>query len=208
MALARAWLNIAQDTAPPVLAAKLHAVEARGFALLGDTREARHAAVAAQRCYESATTEDAALFYHVSCFGDDLGRCLGGIGDTEQALTFSTMALRGCEPWMVRGLCVAQTDLAIIHLHGRDLEQAAAYGRDALRAAANLSSTITVERLRTLHRQVRPLRSTSPHLRELDDRLTSFVTRTTRRQPDDHSLWQGSYRDAQRQQRPVRFPLE
>ncbi|MGH3932934.1 MAG: hypothetical protein ACRDTF_23505, partial [Pseudonocardiaceae bacterium] len=188
VALARAGLSIAQGTAPPVLAAKLHAVEARGFALLGDTREARQAAAAAQRCYELVTTEDAALFYHVSCFGDDLGRCLGGIGDTEQARTFSTMALRGCEPWMVRGLCVVQTDLAITHIQGRDPEQAAAFGRDALRTAATLSSTITVERLRTLQRQVHPLRSASPHLRDLDDRLTSFLTHPTRRQPNDTSV--------------------
>ncbi|MGH3789122.1 MAG: hypothetical protein ACRDRG_21790 [Pseudonocardiaceae bacterium] len=68
------------------------------------------------------------------------------------------------------------------------LEQAAALGCDALRTATNLSSTITVERLRTLQRQVRPLRSASPHLTDLDDRLTGFLTHTTRRQHDDHAL--------------------
>jgi hypothetical protein len=98
------------------------------------------------------------------------------------------MALRGCEPWAVRGLCVTQTDLALTHLLGRDLEQAAALGRDALRTAANLSSTITVERLRTLQQQVHPLRSASPHLTDLDDRITDHLTRTTRRQHDDNSL--------------------
>jgi hypothetical protein len=130
--------------------------------LLGDAREARHAVAAAQRCYESISPEDAALFYIVNGFGGDLGKCLSGIGDTKQVITFSTMALRGCEPWAVRGLCVTQTDLALTHLLARDLEQAAVFGRDALRTAANLSSTITVERLRTLHRQVHPLRSASP----------------------------------------------
>ncbi len=188
VALARAGLTIAQDAATPALAAKLHAMEARGFALLGDTREARQAVLAAQRCYESVSPEGAALFYTVNGFGGDLGKCLSGIGDTEQAITFSTMALRGCEPWAVRGLCVTQTDLALTHLLGRDLEQAAAFGRDALRTAANLSSTITVERLRTLQQQVHPLRSTSPHLTDLDDRITGFLTRTTRRQPADHAL--------------------
>jgi hypothetical protein len=98
------------------------------------------------------------------------------------------MALRGCEPWVVRGLCVTQADLALTHLLARDLEQAAALGRDALRTVTNLSSTITVERLRTLQRQVHPLRSASPHLTDLDDRITGFLTRTTRRQSDDHAL--------------------
>lgn len=98
------------------------------------------------------------------------------------------MALRDCEPWAVRPLCVTQTGLALTHLHGRDLEQAAALGRDALRTATNVSSTTTVERLRTLQRQVPPLRSTSRHLTDLADRITGFLTRTTRQQPDDHAL--------------------
>ena len=109
--------------------------------------------------------------------GGDLGKCLSQIGDTEHALKFSTMALDGCDPWAVRGLCVTQADLALTHLHGRDLEQAAAFGRDALRTAATLSSTITLERLRTLHRQVAPLRTSSPQMLDLDERLTGYLTR-------------------------------
>ncbi|MGH3928544.1 MAG: hypothetical protein ACRDTF_01040, partial [Pseudonocardiaceae bacterium] len=178
VALARAGLTIAQDTAPPALISKLHAVEARGFALLGDARETRLAVAAAQRHYESASPEDGADFYSVNGFGGDLGRCLSGIGDTEQAITLSTMALNGTELWMVRPLCLVQTDLAITHLRGRDLEQAAAFGRDALRTAATLNSTITLERLRTLQRQVHSLRSASPHLRDLGDRITGFLTKS------------------------------
>ncbi|MGH3566655.1 MAG: hypothetical protein ACRDRH_11610 [Pseudonocardia sp.] len=83
---------------------------------------------------------------------------------------------------------MTQTSLAITHLHGGDLEQAAVLGRDALRTAATLDSTIVLERLRTLQRQVHPLRSTSPHLADLDDRITDFHTRTARRRPDDTVL--------------------
>ncbi|MGH3569803.1 MAG: hypothetical protein ACRDRH_28085 [Pseudonocardia sp.] len=57
---------------------------------------------------------------------------------------------------------MTQTSLAITHLHARDLKQAAALGRDALRTAATLDSTIVLERLRTLQRQVHRLRSASP----------------------------------------------
>ena len=175
--LARAGLTIAQGDATPALGAKLHAIEARGFALLGDARETRHAVLAVQRCYESVTLDDQALFYSVNGFGGDLGKCLSRIGDTEQAITFSTMALHGCRAQSVRPLCVTQADLAISHLIGRDLEQAAAFGRDALRTASGISSTITLELLRTLQRQVTSLRSASPHLADLDERLTSFLTR-------------------------------
>ena len=37
-----------------------------------------------------------------------------------------------------------------------------------------------LQRLRTLHRQIQPLRADSPHLRELDERLTTFFTRNAR----------------------------
>jgi hypothetical protein len=67
--------------------------------------------------------------------------------------------------------------------------RAAAFGRDALRTATNLSSTITLERLHTLQRQVAPLRSASPHLTNLDDRITDHLTHTTSR-PRGSSLFQ------------------
>ncbi len=60
--------------------------------------------------------------------------------------------------------------------------RSARLGRDALRTAAEVNSTRTLDRLRTLQRQMHPLRSASPHLRELDERITAFLTRTTRRQ--------------------------
>ncbi|MGH3912080.1 MAG: hypothetical protein ACRDTC_01510 [Pseudonocardiaceae bacterium] len=185
VALARTGLTIAQDMATPVLATKLHAVEARGFALLGDVRETRHAALAAQRCYETVTPEETADDYVVTAFGVDLGRSMLGIGDTEQALRFTTMALDNAEPWRVRGLCVSQIDLALTHLQSRDLEQAAALGRDALRSAADLDSSVTTQRLHTLHRQLQPLCPHSPELRDLDGRLTSHFHR---RPPDNTTL--------------------
>ena len=87
-----------------------------------------------------------------------------------------------------RPRCFAQTDLATAHLLGRDLEQAAAFGRDALRTASEVNSIRTLDRLRTLQRQVRPLHSATPHLADLDDRITDFLTRTTRRQNEDSDL--------------------
>ncbi|MGH3873915.1 MAG: hypothetical protein ACRDSR_26185, partial [Pseudonocardiaceae bacterium] len=68
------------------------------------------------------------------------------------------------------------------------LEQAAASGRAALRTAAEVSSTRTLDSLRTLQRQVRPLRSASPHLTDLDERITDFCTRTTRRHQQNNDL--------------------
>ncbi|MGH3546497.1 MAG: hypothetical protein ACRDPW_11330, partial [Mycobacteriales bacterium] len=188
VALARAGLTIAGDTVPPELAAGLHGCEARGFSLLGDVRETRHAALATQRCYETVTPEDTAGIYVVNMFGQDLGNSLLRIGDTNQALTFSTLALDGAEPWMIRGQCANQTLLARTHLQGRELEQAAACGRDALRSAATLSSTIITDRLRILQRQVAPLRTASPHLADLDDRITEHLLRSAHDHRTDTTL--------------------
>jgi hypothetical protein len=71
------------------------------------------------------------------------------------------------------------------HTVGHDLKQAAALGRDALRTAAEVSSTLALDGLRTLQRQAAPLRSASPHLADLDERITAFLTRATRRQQQD-----------------------
>ncbi|MGH3908438.1 MAG: hypothetical protein ACRDTE_30265 [Pseudonocardiaceae bacterium] len=81
----------------------------------------------------------------------------------------------------VRSRSLNQTHTALTHLRARDLEQAAASGRDALRGAADVSSTMLVQRLRTLHRHVQPVRAGSPHLRDLDEQLTTFLTRDNTR---------------------------
>ncbi|MGH3978199.1 MAG: hypothetical protein ACRDRZ_04230 [Pseudonocardiaceae bacterium] len=127
-------------------------------------------------------------FYTEAGFATDLGRCLR-TGDADHAAKLITRALDSVEPWKVSGRCAIQTDIAITHLLGRrDLEQAAAHGRDALRTTAEVSSTRTLDGLRTLQRQVRSLCSASPHLADLDERITDFVTRTTRRHQQDNEL--------------------
>ncbi|WP_010696400.1 hypothetical protein [Saccharopolyspora spinosa] len=53
-----------------------------------------------------------------------------------------------------------------------------------MRTAGQVSSTRALDRLRTLQRQVRPLRSSSPDVRELDDRITDLTRTSTRRDED------------------------
>ncbi|MBV9142799.1 MAG: hypothetical protein JO115_18120 [Pseudonocardiales bacterium] len=183
VALARAGLTITQGTATPALAAELHALEARGLALLGETYAARQAALSAERRYELVRPGDEPpwrLFYSESSLTADVAVCLRGIGETQQAITLGTTALQAVAPWKVRGRCIDQLDLALTHLRGRDWEQAVAYGRDALRSATDVTSTMITQRLRTLHRHLQPLRANSPHLRELDERLTTYFTHSAR----------------------------
>ena len=48
--------------------------------------------------------------------------------------------------------------------------------------AEQAGDTRTLDRLRTLQRQARPLRAHSPQLRELDERITDFLSRSSTRQ--------------------------
>jgi hypothetical protein len=180
VALARAGHAVANGQATPVLSALLHAVEARGHALLGDANTTRTAVLEAERSYERARPGDEPswlAFYTDAELAADLGRCLRDVGEPEQGTRLITQAMDGYEPWRVRSRCFVQTDLATAHLVNGDHEHAAALGRDAVRTAAEVSSTRTFDRLRTLQRRIRPLSARSRHLRELDDRLTAVLTR-------------------------------
>lgn len=187
VALARAGLSVASGAATPALAAQLHAMEARGLALLGDASAARRAVLQAERHYGRFRTGDEPPwlgFYTKSGFTVDVGCCLRDTGDAVQAAKLITHALDSVEPWKVSGRCAIQTDLANAHFLDRNLEQAAASGRDALRTAAEVRSTRTLDRLRTLQRQVQPLRSASPCMVDLDERITSFLAHPSRRHHD------------------------
>ena len=100
----------------------------------------------------------------------------------------STTALHGYEPWRVRNRFWVQADLASAHLLRHDLEQAAALGRAALGTAAEVSSSRLLDRLRTLQHQIRPLRSASPYLTDLDAQITDFLTRATRHHQQANTL--------------------
>ncbi|MGH3623196.1 MAG: hypothetical protein ACRDQ5_15595 [Sciscionella sp.] len=188
VALARAGRTIADGAATPALAAQVHAMEGGGLALLGDGNAALRAVREAERHYEHFRPNEEPPWlgvYTEAGFATDLGCCIRDMGEPDHAATLMTQALDSVEPWKVSGRCAIQTGLATTHLVGRDLEQAAAVGRDAVRTAAEVSSTRALDRLRTLQRQVRPLRTSSPHLVELDERITDLLTRNRARRDED-----------------------
>jgi len=190
IALARAGHSVANGKANPALSAQMHAVEARGHALLGDANSARATVNQAERHYERARGDEEPAwfgFYTEAELSADLGRCLRDVGDSERATRLITQAMDGYEPWRVRSRCFVQTDLAAAHIVGRDFEHAAAVGHAAVRTAAQVSSARTLDRLRTLRRQVRLLRTGSSHLGELDDRITDLLTRSNARRNDEET---------------------
>ncbi len=188
VALARAGQEVANGKATPVLSALLRAIEARGHALSGDANTTRAAVLEAERHYERARPEEGPPwlgFYTEAELAADLGRCLRDAGEPEHGTRLIAQALDGYESWRVRSRCFVQTDLATAHLVGRDLEQAASLGQQAVHTATQVSSTRTLDRLRTLQRQFRPLRASSPDVRELDERISDLLNRNKARRDED-----------------------
>jgi hypothetical protein len=156
--------------------------------LLGDSKSTRTAVLEAQRHYERSRLDGEPTwlgFYTEAELAADLGRCLRDVGEPDEAIRLITQALDSYGPWRVRSRCFVQPDLASAHMVGGDLEHVAALGRDAVRTAAQVSSTRTLDRLRTLQRQVRALRAGSPHLRDLDERITNILGRSSTRRDED-----------------------
>ncbi len=181
IALARAGLSVSHGHDTPALAALLYAAEARGQSLLGDAEATRQAVLEAERLHERSRPDGEPpwlSFYSAAVLAADLGRCLRDIGEADQAAALIRSAMDGYESWGVRSRCFAQTDLAATHIVAGELEQAATLGRDALHTAVDVSSTHTIDRIRTLQRQIRPHLTGSTHLAELDERITDFFTRS------------------------------
>ena len=145
----------------------------------------------AERLYERSRPHEEPpwlSFYTAAELAADLGRCLRDIGESEPAAELIQWAMDRYESWRVRSRCFVQTDLATVHLVGRELERAAAVGHDALSTAADIRSARIVDRIRTLQRQIEPLRSGSIPLAELDEQITDFLTLQSGRQSQDRSL--------------------
>jgi hypothetical protein len=102
IALARAGHNLTGRTATPLLAAQMHAVEARGQAMLGDANSTLVTVHKAERHYEQAHDDSEPIwfgFYTEAELAADLGRCLRDVGEPEQAIQLITHAMDGYEPW-------------------------------------------------------------------------------------------------------------
>ncbi len=180
VALARAGLRVATGGSSPALSALLHAVEARGHALLGDASATRAAITAAERLFGRSRPDDEPSwlrFYTEAELSADAGRCLRDIGEIDHATRLMDHALAGYEPWRARSRCFVQTDLVLAYLRGGDMGRAAVAGRQALSAAEDVSSTRTSDRIRGLARRVRSARAKSRELVELDEAITDFLAR-------------------------------
>ncbi|WP_313888201.1 hypothetical protein [Lentzea alba] len=170
-ALARSAVQLANGDATPALGAYLHAIEARGLALLGDVKGTQTALDNAQRSFDRDGTEpDWLSFYGASDLMSDIGQCLRDTGRPQQGVALLERALDTLPEHRVTARAKTQIHIAAAYLELRDYEKADQVTADALAAISTLSSSRIVERVKGLRR-----RANRRH-NDLDERIADFLT--------------------------------
>jgi tetratricopeptide (TPR) repeat protein len=178
VALVRTARSVA-GSATPILTTQMHAVEARGLALLGDVRETTAAVDSAMRSFDGIrpATEPSWLNYYTQTelYGE-LGQGLRDIGCGNRAAATIEQALGGYEPWRMRSRAFAQTDLAMTYLSQGEIAGARIAAEKALRIAEPVASRRILDRIRVFHRQLEPYRK-HREIAEVDARISALLTR-------------------------------
>ncbi|NKE58515.1 hypothetical protein FXN61_17480 [Lentzea sp. PSKA42] len=169
-ALARSALQLANGDATPALGAYLHAIEARGLALLGDAKGTKEALDNAQRSFDRDGTEpDWLSFYGESDLMSDIGQCLRDTGRPQQGVALLERALNTLPEHRVTARAKTQIHIAAAYVELRDYEKADQVTAEALAAIGPLSSSRIVERVKGLRR-----RADRRH-NDLDERIADFL---------------------------------
>ena len=176
-ALARSALQVASRSATPVLGAYLHAIEARGLALLGDCRGTAAALDNAQRSFERSgeLEPDWLSFYGESDLLSDIGQCLRDTGRPQRGVVLLERALNSLPEHRVTARAKTQIHIAAAYLELRDYEKADQVTGDALAAIGPLSSSRIVERVKLLRRRANRCHN------DLDERISDFLGHASRR---------------------------
>lgn len=168
--LARSALQVANGNTTPALGAYLHAIEARGLALLGDAKGTSKALDEAQRSFDREGTEpDWLSFYGESDLMSDIGQCLRDTGRPQQGVVMLERALTELPEHRVTARAKTQIHIAAAYLELRDYEKADQITGEALTAIGSLSSSRIVERVKALRR-----RADKRHA-DLDERIADFL---------------------------------
>ncbi|GLZ34708.1 hypothetical protein Lesp02_68950 [Lentzea sp. NBRC 105346] len=168
--LARSALQVANGRATPALGAYLHAIEARGLALLGDAKGTAKALDDARRSFEREGDEpDWMSFYGESDLMSDIGQCLRDTGRPQQGVAMLERALAGLPEHRVTARAKTQIHIAAAYVELGDYDGADHVAGEALQTIGGLSSSRIVERVKSLRR-----RANRRHA-DLDERIAGFL---------------------------------
>ncbi|WP_435970501.1 regulator [Streptomyces sp. Qhu_M48] len=160
--LARVAQQGVGTAAPPVVQAMLHAVEARGHAVLGETRACSASVVRAERALEAARPGDEvpywARMFDEAQLADELGHCHRDLQQYRLAAQYAERALQLRAPGFARSRLFCRVVLATSRLALGELDQACALGAEAAQQASEMRSARAVEYVRDFERRLEPYR--------------------------------------------------
>ncbi|WP_424889629.1 transcriptional regulator [Streptomyces sp. XH2] len=176
--LAKAAQEGARGHVTPRAEAMFYAAEARGHALLGDSRACQSVAAKAVTKLEQAgdapaeTGDDPAWIRHFdhAYLADELAHCHRDLGQAEQARRHAEDAIAGHAEGKVRRRAIGMLLLATAQVQQRDVDEACATGVRALDLLGTLRSNRGAEYLEDFQQRLAPYRE-EPVVREFGARL-------------------------------------
>ncbi|MGW0031707.1 regulator [Streptomyces sp. NPDC003314] len=160
--LARVAQQGVGPAAPPVVQAMLHAVEARGHAVLGEARACSASLVRAERALETARPGDEVPYwaraFDEAQLADELAHCHRDLQQYRTAAQHAERSLQLRAPGFARSRLFCRVVLAISRLALGELEQACALGAEAAKEASEMRSARAVEYVRDFERRLEPYR--------------------------------------------------
>ncbi|MEV6169723.1 regulator [Streptomyces sp. NPDC051954] len=164
--LARVAQQGVGTTAPPVVQALLHSVEARGHGVLGEVRACTASLVRAERALEAARPGDEvphwARFFDEAQLADEFGHCHRDLQQFRAAAQHAERSLQLRAPAFARSRLFCRVVLASARLGLGELDQACALGAEAAGAASEMRSVRAVEYVRDFERRLEPYKDAAP----------------------------------------------
>ncbi|MFE0246396.1 regulator [[Kitasatospora] papulosa] len=150
------------SSAPPVVLALLHAVEARGHGVLGETRACVAALVRAERALGISRPGDDvphwARYFDEAQLADEFGHCHRDLQQYRVAAQHAERSLQLRAPAYARSRLFCRVVLATARLGLGELDQACLLGAEAAQQAAEMRSVRATEYVRDFERRLEPHR--------------------------------------------------
>ncbi|MDT0411791.1 MULTISPECIES: hypothetical protein [Streptomyces] len=175
--LARVAQQGVGSAVPPAVQALLHAAEARGHGVLGETRSCTASLVRAERALEAARPGDEvpgwARFFDEAQLADEFGHCYRDLQQYRASAQHAERSLQLRASGYARSRLFCRVVLATARLGLGDLDAACAHGAEAAQAAGEMRSVRAVEYVRDFERRLEPYRDAGP-VRGYRDRVAAY----------------------------------
>ncbi|MGP3638533.1 regulator, partial [Streptomyces sp. 24-1644] len=165
------------SSAPPVVQAILHAVEARGHGVLGEARTCTAALARAERALETARAGDEtphwARYFDEAQLADEFAHCHRDLQHHRTAAQHAERSLQLRAPAYARSRLFCRVVLASARLGLGELDQACSLGAEAAQQASEMRSVRATEYVRDFERRLEPYRDAAA-VRHYRDRVAAL----------------------------------